>query len=105
MSNKIKLGFVGGGNDSLIGVLHKVAALMFDRYELVGGVFSSDQDINKATAIDLGLDLSRVYNNYEEMAKVESALDPDIKIEAVCILTPNFYIFQWLKLSSRTVFM
>ena len=24
-SNKIKLGFVGGGNDSLIGVLHKVA--------------------------------------------------------------------------------
>ena len=83
MSNKIKLGFVGGGNDSLIGVLHKVAALMFDRYELVGGVFSSDQDINKATAIDLGLDLSRVYNNYEEMAKVESALDPDVKIEAV----------------------
>ena len=62
MSNKIKLGFVGGGNDSLIGVLHKVAALMFDRYELVGGVFSSDQDINKVTAIDLGLDLSRVYN-------------------------------------------
>ena len=105
MSNKIKLGFVGGGNDSLIGVLHKVAALMFDRYELVGGVFSSDQDINKATAIDLGLDLSRVYNNYEEMAKVESALDPDIKIEAVCILTPNFFIFQWLKPSYRTVFM
>ena len=35
MSNKIKLGFVGGGNDSLIGVLHKVAAVMFDRYHLV----------------------------------------------------------------------
>ena len=50
MSNKIKLGFVGGGNDSLIGVLHKVAAVMFDRYEIVGGVFSSNQSINKATA-------------------------------------------------------
>ena len=35
MSNKIKLGFVGGGNDSLIGVLHKVAAVMFDRYHLL----------------------------------------------------------------------
>ena len=47
MSNsKIKLGFVGGGNDSLIGVLHKVAAVMFDRYQIVGGVFSSNQDIN-----------------------------------------------------------
>ena len=65
MSNKIKLGFVGGGNDSLIGVLHKVAAVMFDRYEIVGGVFSSNQSINKATASDLGLDLSRVYNNYD----------------------------------------
>ena len=46
MSNKIKLGFVGGGNDSLIGVLHKVAAVMFDRYHLVGGVFSSNKDVN-----------------------------------------------------------
>ena len=27
-NNKIKLGFVGGGNDSLIGVLHKVAAVL-----------------------------------------------------------------------------
>ena len=82
MSNKIKLGFVGGGNDSLIGVLHKVAAVMFDRYEIVGGVFSSNQSINKATASELGLDFSRVYNNYEEMAKVESDLSPESKIEA-----------------------
>ena len=79
MSNKIKLGFVGGGNDSFIGVLHKVGSVMFDRYEIVGGVFSSNQSINKATASDLGLDLSRVYNNYEEMAKVESALSPESK--------------------------
>ena len=57
MSNKIKLGFVGGGNDSLIGVLHKVAAVMFDRYEIVGGVFSSNQDINKATASDFRIRL------------------------------------------------
>ena len=77
---KIKLGFVGGGNDSLIGVLHKVAAVMFDRYEIIGGVFSSNQEINKATAIDLSLDLSRVYNDYEEMAKVESRLDSEKKI-------------------------
>jgi len=97
-NNKIKLGFVGGGNDSLIGVLHKVAAVMFDQYEIVGGVFSSNQDINKSTAIDLGLDLSRVYNNYEEMAEVESGLDADTKIEAVCILTPNFLHFPMAKI-------
>ena len=104
MSNKIKLGFVGGGNDSLIGVLHKVAAVMFDRYEIVGGVFSSNQSINKATASDLGLDLSRVYNNYEEMAKVESALSPESKIEAVCVLTPNFLHFPMAKTFLRNGF-
>ena len=96
-SNKIKLGFVGGGNDSLIGVLHKVAAVMFDRYEIVGGVFSSNSKINISTANDLGLDLSRVYNNYEEMAEVESKLGSNVKIEAVCILTPNFLHFPMAK--------
>ena len=97
-SNKVKLGFVGGGNDSLIGVLHKVAAVMFDRYEIVGGVFSSNPEINKDTAKDLGLDLSRIYNNYEEMADIESNFDSDKKIEAVCILTPNFLHFPMAKL-------
>ena len=61
MSNKIKLGFVGGGNDSLIGVLHKVAAVMFDRYQLIGGVFSSNKGVNVKTANDLGLDLSLIH--------------------------------------------
>ena len=75
MSNKIKLGFVGGGNDSLIGVLHKVAAVMFDRYHLVGGVFSSNKDVNVKTADDLGLDQSRIYNDFEEMIDAEEFED------------------------------
>jgi hypothetical protein len=53
-SNKIKLGFVGGGYDSLIGTPTQVAAVMFDRYEIVGGVFSSNSKINMSTANDLG---------------------------------------------------
>ena len=34
--SKIKLGILGGGGDSLIGVLHRVASQMYDRYEIVG---------------------------------------------------------------------
>ena len=97
MSNKIKLGFVGGGNDSLIGVLHKVAAVMFDRYHLIGGVFSSNKEVNVKTANDLGLDQSRIYNDFEEMIDVESKIDLSEKIEAVCILTPNFLHFPMAK--------
>ena len=97
MSNKIKLGFVGGGNDSLIGVLHKVAAVMFDRYHLVGGVFSSNKEVNVKTADDLGLDQSRIYDDFEEMIDAESKVDLSEKIEAVCILTPNFLHFPMAK--------
>ena len=97
MSNKIKLGFVGGGNDSLIGVLHKVAAVMFDRYHLFGGVFSSNKEVNVKTADDLGLDQSRIYNDFEEMIDAESKVDLSEKIEAVCILTPNFLHFPMAK--------
>jgi len=97
MSNKIKLGFVGGGNDSLIGVLHKVAAVMFDRYHLIGGVFSSNKEVNVKTANDLGLDQSRIYNDFDEMIDAESKIDLSQKIEAVCILTPNFLHFPMAK--------
>ncbi|MDC1048034.1 gfo/Idh/MocA family oxidoreductase, partial [Flavobacteriaceae bacterium] len=40
--SKIRLGILGGGGDSLIGVLHRVASHMFDRYEITGGVFNPD---------------------------------------------------------------
>lgn len=55
MSNKIRLGIIGGGGDSLIGILHRVAAAMFDKYELIGGVFNTDWEENSAFASQLGL--------------------------------------------------
>ena len=41
MDNKLRLGILGGGGDSLIGVLHRVASTMHDKYRLIGGVFLS----------------------------------------------------------------
>ena len=39
-SSKIRLGILGGGGNSLIGVLHRIASSMFDKYQIVGGVFN-----------------------------------------------------------------
>ena len=50
MNNKIRLGILGGGGDSLIGVLHRVASSMFDRYEIIGGVFNPNYPDNVAFA-------------------------------------------------------
>ena len=44
--SKIKLGILGGGEESLIGILHRVAANMFDQFEIVGGVFDTNTTAN-----------------------------------------------------------
>ena len=44
--SRIRLGILGGGGDSLIGVLHRVASCMYDRYEIVGGVFNPNYEEN-----------------------------------------------------------
>ena len=62
---KIKFGILGGGGDSLIGVLHRVASSMFDKYELVGGVFNIDHKENLKFAKQLDLSTSRVYEDVQ----------------------------------------
>ena len=53
--SKIKLGVLGGGGDSLIGVLHRVASNMYDRYEITGGVFNPDYEENIKFAQRIGV--------------------------------------------------
>ena len=35
MSSKIRLGILGGGGDSLIGILHRIASAMHDKNQLI----------------------------------------------------------------------
>jgi predicted dehydrogenase len=86
-SRRIRLGMVGGGRGAFIGAVHRLAARMDDHYEFVAGALSADPKKAKASAQDLGLDPSRSYGSYEEMARAE-AKRPD-GIEAVAIVTPN----------------
>ena len=97
MNSKIKLGILGGGGDSLIGVLHRVASNMFDRYEIVGGVFNPNYDENLAFAKKIGLDESRVYLDFETMILEESKLNSNERMEVVSVLTPNFLHFPMAK--------
>ena len=97
MSNKIRLGILGGGGDSLIGVLHRVASSMFDRYEIVGGVFNPNYPENVAFAKKLGLNDSRIYKDFEIMIQEESKLDSGDRMEVVSVLTPNFLHYPMAK--------
>ena len=62
---------------------------MDGRAELVAGAFSSDPVRSRASGADLFLDPARVYASYREMAKAESAMPADMRLDFVVIVTPN----------------
>ena len=97
MNKKIRLGILGGGGDSLIGILHRVASSMFSRYEIVGGVFNPNFNENIAFAKQIGIDTTRVYKDFETMISEESKLDESKRMQVVSILTPNFLHYPMAK--------
>lgn len=97
MSEKIKLGILGGGGDSLIGVLHRVASSMFDKYEIVGGVFNPTWEDNIGFAKKLGLSENRIYIDFDTFVEEELKLPESDRIEVVSVLTPNFLHFPMAK--------
>ncbi len=84
---RLRLGMVGGGRDAFIGGVHRIASRIDDEYELVAGCFSSTPEKSQASGRDLGLDPSRVYDSFIDMAKREARLKAGI--DAVAIVTPN----------------
>ena len=97
MSRKIRLGILGGGGDSLIGILHRVASTMFDRYELIGGVFNPDRNESVKFAEEIGIRTDRIYGDLDTFITQELALPEDQRIQVVSVLTPNFLHFPMAK--------
>jgi len=84
---RIRLGMVGGGSGAFIGAVHRIAARIDDHYELVAGALSSTPEKSRASGAELGLNPSRVYDDFKSMAIREARLKDGI--EAVAIVTPN----------------
>ena len=94
---KIRLGILGGGGDSLIGPVHRIASSMFDRFEIVGGVFNPNWEENISFAKKIGLKKDRIYKDFDEFLSNERSLPTDQRIEVVSVLTPNFLHFPMAK--------
>ena len=89
---------IGGGRGAFIGAVHRIAAIMDGKAELVAGAFSSDAARSKASGADLFLDPKRVYGSYQEMAKAEAKLPTSQRLDFVVIVTPNHQHFPPAKL-------
>jgi predicted dehydrogenase len=90
MKRKIRMGMVGGGQGAFIGAVHRMAAFLDGKIELVCGAFSSSESKSHTTGTALYLPPERAYASFEEMIIKEKALPEDVRMDFVSIVTPNY---------------
>ncbi len=95
MEKTLRYGMVGGDLKAFIGEVHRKAINFDTRAKLVAGCFSIDPVLGKETAIAYGVDMSRNYLDYKEMAEKESQREDGIDWVSIC--TPNFLHYQVAK--------
>ena len=93
LGRKLRLAVIGGGSGSFIGAMHRQAARLDDRYEIVTGVFSSNPEKSKKDAVALGMDAKRIYPSVLEMLDGEASRKDGIDV--VAIMTPNDSHFEY----------
>ena len=90
-SRRLKLGMVGGGQGAFIGAVHRYAARLDDRYQLLAGALSSDPERARASGEELGIAPDRCYESFKAMARSEAGREDGIDV--VSIVTPNHVHF------------
>jgi len=86
---KVRMGMIGGGEGSLIGPVHRMAARLDGMAELVCGAFSSDPAVSHVTAAREGIPASRIYDTWQELIQQESIMPEGTKPHFITIATPN----------------
>lgn len=89
MNRKLRMGMIGGGRDSFIGPVHRMAAQMDNKIDIVCGAFSSSPEKSRLSGQDLLLPPERVYGTYQEMFHMEATLPDSARMDFVSIVTPN----------------
>jgi len=94
-NSRIRYAMVGGGRGAFIGAIHRIAARMDDRYELVAGALSANPENAKLSAADLHIADDRAYTSFEDMLREEKKRADGIQV--VVIVTPNHMHFPVAK--------
>jgi predicted dehydrogenase len=93
LGRKLRLGVIGGGPGSFIGAMHRQAARLDDRYELVAGSLSSNPQKSIAAGRELGLSAERCYASGLDLIAAESTRADGADV--VAIMTPNDSHFEY----------
>ncbi len=88
VGRKLRMGMVGGGPGAFIGPVHRIAAEMDGRIELVAGAFSQSAERSREAGVSFRIDPSRAYADYRQMIEAERKRTDGI--DFVAIVTPNY---------------
>lgn len=80
---------IGGGSTGFIGAVHRAAAFMDNKIELVCGCFSSNYERSLESGRSYFLPDERIYSSFEQMIRNESELEQGQRMDFVTIVTPN----------------
>ncbi|KAA9129739.1 Gfo/Idh/MocA family oxidoreductase [Marinihelvus fidelis] len=84
MEKPFRLGVIGGGLNSAVGHVHRIAATMDDRWKFVSGCFSTDLTENRRTAEVWGVSPDRCYKDWIDLCEKEQG-----HVDALLVLTPT----------------
>jgi predicted dehydrogenase len=87
IGRRLRLAVIGGGPGSFIGAMHRAAARIDDRYELVASALSSDPQRSRAAGKEIGIADDRAYGSGLELIDAEAERDDGADV--VAIMTPN----------------
>jgi len=101
-ARKWRMGMVGGGPGAFIGPVHRMAAELDGRIELVAGAFSQSAEKSRAAGEAFHIDPARAYSSYGEMLEAERGRAD--AIDFVVIATPNHMHLPVAKAALETGF-
>ena len=87
LGRRLRLAVIGGGPGSFIGAMHRQAARIDDRYELVAASLSSDPARSVSAGLEIGLPAERCYANGMDLIAAEATRKDGADV--VAIMTPN----------------
>lgn len=86
-TGKLRMGMVGGGLGAFIGPVHRIAAELDGRMQLVAGAFSQSAERSRAAGESFGIDPARAYASWQQMIEAERSRADGI--DFLVIATPN----------------
>jgi predicted dehydrogenase len=92
LGRRLRLGVIGGASGSFIGKVHRMAAELDGRFEVVAAAVSSDPRRSREEGQAIVRDPARAYASWRDL--IEAEVQRSDKVDVVAVMTPNDSHFE-----------